>query len=149
MVIGKAHKDNLYLAITMFILLISGIITVGIVIIMEGNSIYNIIFSIISWIIALAVLIYAVVTIMLQLKTKDDIIICDLDNKQIIVNRYSKQIIININDIKEITYTNTFLFLDYTYGNINITLSNNEIIKTTSIDNVVEVCNELSNIVWK
>ncbi len=151
-IIGFGHKDNLYLGIIMFIIIFLATIIGGIVIFIDGKSIYNIIFAILFWLFSLGILILAIALIVIQLKTKKEIILYDANEHIFILNLLNSTIRINSNDIIRIEYCNKgisslgFLLFpcEMSYGKIFFILNDGIKIKTPLIDNIIDVYHELN-----
>ncbi len=153
-VLGRAYKDNLILGIPMAVISVGLFVAIGII--TWGDTVAREVVASLFFVSAFLLFIYFSVLIVLQIITKDDIILLNEDNKQLIVNRYRHTRTIYFSELEKAEYRNKGLLslsfiifpCKFSYGKIIFTLKNGERVVTPNIVDVIDthklILNKLS-----
>lgn len=151
--VHKSSKvDKVFAYISAFFLIIAGIL-------------FSVIFRIIEvYIVCVIITLLGFLFLILILiennqtkKTKDEIILYDELNKKLIINKYGKDYVVSIDDIKEIKYRNkeikdqSFIIPIFSiektdHGNLIFILNDNKRIKTLRVKDVLNVYNMINDL---
>lgn len=152
-VLGKAYKENTILVIFLYFFLLIAFIAgiICLILFLEKLSIKIILISLLSLLVLLIT--YIPYNLYKCKKTSEDIIIYNVIDETITINKYKKNYIVNVSDVSTVTVHNIGMHLLFANrmeeGKIYFYLNDGTIIKTPELVSAYDAYDKLDEILFK